>query len=376
MSSFRPLSLGSATAAAGELVYGWYTLAELPTGHVERLPVVIARGHKPGPTIWLTANIHGDELTGMAVLHDVVTPALLTDLRGTVVAIPSLNPAGLHTGRRESYLDPQEPNRLVPGAHASGADAQERARLAETPTIYEQGLGALFRALQGSADLYVDLHCYGLQAASFVIRDRILYTDHDERLALEALAGRLETLGRSTGLPVVNELVAERYVAKGLHRSSSGAALNLAHIPAITIELGLTGGVDPAALTAGTIAVFNILKGADMLPGAPEPIRTVPQPELGFPVMRESTPRARASGIVRYHVAPGDVFRAGDLLATLTDLHGRPLAEHGEIRAESDGWVLSLARGAVCYQGQSVTHVAIRDDGEMLERFPGTMPAA
>ena len=113
-----------------------------------------------------------------------------------------------------------------------------------------------------------------------------------------------------------------------------------------------------------------MLKAAGMLPGAPEPVRSVPQPAIDFPVMRESTPRARVSGGVRYHVRPGDVFRAGDLLATMTDLHGRALPEHGELRADADGWVMGLARGAICYQGQAVTHVAVRDHGPMLERFP------
>ena len=375
MSAHRPLSLGTATAAAGEIAYGWYTLAELATGHVERLPVVIARGREPGPTLWLTANIHGDELTGLAVVHDVVTPALLPTLRGTVVAVPSLNPAGLHTRRREPYLDLRDPNRQFPGADPPGADPDERARQAETPGLLEAAYAELFAALQASADLYVDLHCYGLQAASFVIRDRILYRDESERPALERLVARLDELCRASGLPVVHELPAARYVEKLLHRSTTGAALNFARIPAITVELGLIGGVDPAALEAGTTAVHNILKWAGMRPGAPEPVRSVPQPNIDFPVTRDSTPRARTSGIVRYHVRPGDTFKKGDLLATLTDLHGRALPAHGEVRAEADGWVLALARGGVCYQGQAVTHVAQRDAGPMLERFPGA-PAA
>jgi len=376
MSAHRPLSLGTATAVPGEIAYGWYTFADLPTGHVERLPVVLARGREPGPTMWLTANIHGDELTGMAVIHDVVTPALLPALRGTVVALPSLNPAGLHTQRREPYLDARDPNRLFPGADPPGSDPAERARLAETPGIFEAGYAALFDQLRASADLYVDLHCFGLQAASFVIRDRILYSDDAELPALELLNARLDALCCASGLPVVNEHAAGRYVEKLLHRSTTGAALNLARIPAITVELGLIGGIDPDALEAGTVAVHNLLKGAGMLPGAPEAVRSVPQPKIDFPVMRESTPRARVSGVVRYHVRPGDVFRAGDLLATMTDLHGRALPEHGEVRADADGWVMGLARGAICYQGQAVTHVAIRDHGPMLERFPPVTPLA
>lgn len=370
MSAHQPLSLGTAAAVAGEIAYGWYTLADLPTGHLERLPVVIARGREPGPTLWLTANIHGDEVTGTAVVHDVVNPALLPGLRGTVVAVPSLSPAGLHTRRRKPYLDPRDPNRLFPGHAAPGADPVEQARTFAHPGVSEAGYNALFAELRASADLYVDLHCYGLQAASFIICDRILYHDDAERPALAGLLARLETLCRVSGLPVVREVPAARYVAQRLHRSTSGAALNFARIPAITVELGLIGGVDPDDLAAGTAAIRNILKGHAMLPGEPEPIRSVPQPAVDFPTVRDSTPRARTSGVVRYHVRPGQVFRAGELLATLTDLHGRPL-DHGELRAETDGWVLGLARGAICYQGQAVLHVAARDDGPMLERFPG-----
>jgi uncharacterized protein len=363
MPQHRPLSLGTATAVAGEITHGWYTLAELATGHVERLPVTLARGREPGPTAWLSANIHGDEVTGLAVLHDLVTPALLADLRGTVVALPSLSPAGLHTRSRLSFLEGRDPNRLFPGLDPPGARP-------EVPGALEIGYAALFAELRASADLYVDLHCYGLQAATFIIRDRILYRDEAERPALVALDERLDALCRASGLPVVHELPAAHYVERRLHRSTSGAALNLARIPAITVELGLIGGIDPDALAAGTLGVRNILKGSGMLPGAPEPITSVPQPAIDFPVTRDSTLRARTSGVIRYHVRPGDVFRAGDLLATLTDLHGRPLASDGEIRAAADGWVLALARGGVCFQGQAVTHVAVRDPGPMLERFP------
>jgi hypothetical protein len=370
MSAHRPLSLGTATAVAGEIACGWYTLAELATGHVERVPVLIARGREPGPTVWVTAGIHGDELTGVAVVHDLVGPALLAGLRGTVVAVPCLNPVGLHTERREPYLDPRDPNRLFPGADPPRGDPLEQARARRTPGLFELAYGRLFAELRASADAYVDLHCYGLQAACFGIRDRVLVRDEAERPAAEALGLRLDAMCRASGLPVVQELRAARYVDKELHRSTTGAALNEARIPALTIELGLIGGVDPTALEAGRTAVANIFKWCGVLAGEPAPVTGVPQPRVDFPVMRDNAPPAPCSGFVRHHVRPGDVVRAGDLLATLTDLHGRPLGERGEIRADADGWVLALVRGGVCYQGQVVAHVAVRDDGPLVERFP------
>jgi predicted deacylase len=60
----------------------------------------------------------------------------------------------------------------------------------------------------------------------------------------------------------------------------------------------------------------------------------------------------------------------GDVIATLTDIFGNPIPENSEIRAESDGWIISLSRGAMCYQGQVVTNMAVRDDNPMLETFP------
>lgn len=364
----RPLTLGSASAMPGELAYGWFELAALPTGHAERLPVLIARGRAPGPTLWLTANIHGDEVTGLAVIHEVVTPALLDELRGAVVALPSLNPAALHTRRRQSFLDRRDPNRLFPDSTPTtdGVTLEER----RYPAVLVAGYARLFDALRG-ADYLIDLHCYGLQASCFVFRDRVLHRDEAARPAAEERATRLAELCEWTGLPVVNEVPAARYVESRLHRSTSGAALNEAGVPAITVELGLTGAVDPPALVAGVTAVRNALRGAGMLPGAREPITSVPVPLLPYPVMRELAPRARNSGIVRYHVRPGDVVRAGDRVASLMDLHGRPLADGGEVLAEQDGWILALPRGAICYQGEAVVHMAVRDEGPMVERFPG-----
>ena len=65
----------------------------MPSGSA--LPVLELRAPTPGPTVVVTANIHGDETTGIGVVHNLVRilPDLL--LRGSVVMYPSLNPAGL-----------------------------------------------------------------------------------------------------------------------------------------------------------------------------------------------------------------------------------------------------------------------------------------
>jgi predicted deacylase len=263
----KTVRVGTAEGRPGELVYGWFDIAELPTGHVERLPVIIAQGREPGPVFWFTANIHGDELTGMAALHDTIKPELVAELRGTVVAIPTLNPSGLRVEKRKPYFDHNDPNRTFPGYVKPGDDPEELERKRKTPTIYEAAMGRLFIEISESADFLIDLHCYGLQATSFTIRDRVLYREEAEKEAAEELYRRTDEMCQAFGLPVVNESTANHYVNAKLHRSTSGAALNEARIPSFTVELGLIGGVDPNALAAAKTGITNVLKWAGMLPG-------------------------------------------------------------------------------------------------------------
>ena len=84
------LTIGTATARPGEIVYGELPVLDLPTGGQERLPIIIAQGRgraAEGPTLWLTANIHGPELAGLPVIHQILTADLVTRLRGTVIAV-------------------------------------------------------------------------------------------------------------------------------------------------------------------------------------------------------------------------------------------------------------------------------------------------
>ena len=97
----HPITVGTATAQPGTIQYGRWDILDHPTGHTEFLPVIVAQGQRDGPCLWLTAGIHGPEQGGPSVLYRLITQELVERLRGTVVAIPALNPAGLRTMQRE-----------------------------------------------------------------------------------------------------------------------------------------------------------------------------------------------------------------------------------------------------------------------------------
>ena len=77
-------------------------------------PVFVARGAKPGPTLCITAGVHGDELNGVEVARRAFSRLDPTGLRGTLIALPAVNAEGVRTGNR--YLsDRRDLNRAFPG---------------------------------------------------------------------------------------------------------------------------------------------------------------------------------------------------------------------------------------------------------------------
>jgi predicted deacylase len=115
------LEIGSARAQPGKIVYGALDAVVLPSGGVDQFPIILAQGNEAGPVLWLTASIHGAEYTGINVIHRLLTPDLVANLHGAIVAIPTLNPAGLRTGQRSPYYLPgQDPNRLFPACFRAG----------------------------------------------------------------------------------------------------------------------------------------------------------------------------------------------------------------------------------------------------------------
>jgi len=367
------IQIGSCEARPGEMTFGWLDALTHFDGTPERLPVVIAAGTHDGPCLWVTGNIHGNEYVGLLAAQGGVTRALadrLGDLRGTVVCIPSLNPAGLRVGTRQPYYDAgTDPNRTLPDADKQ-LDDELTEDEEDSPTPYETVSALYFDKLRETATYLVDLHAMDLQSLPFLIRDHVLYKGEENRAAAEQLSAQLDGLAHAFGLPVVNEFRAKKYLKSKLHRSTAGSAVHVAGIPAITPELGMNRDVDPGALRAGVAGIHNVLVWAGMLPDEPIAIDWIPQPDLGYPVRREPHPRSPIAAVVNKLVAPGDIVRAGDAVAELRDIWGRPAGEDGVLRTEKEGWVIRLHSGVAAYPNRPVMLLAVRDDDPLVEPWP------
>jgi len=363
------LALGTTAAKPGTIQYGHWEALSHPTGHVEFLPVLIAQGRHDGPCLWLTTGIHGPEQAGPLVIYRLITQELVDQMRGTIVAIPALSPAGLRTMKREPYHAPKDPNRLWPDGKPEKPPDPDKT----PPSSLEIAYRRLFEEMRASADYLIDFHNAADASIPFAIRDRVLYhPDKDgeaNKAEAEALAGRLEEMIRAFGHTLVTEFPASKYVDEKLHRSTSGAALLLLRIPAFTVELGGGRMPDPAIVAAAAAGTRNVMRWAGMLDGEAEPITGIQVVDPGFPVHRRSGPRVDAACVVVHLVEPGQLLTAGDPVAEIRDVWGRPQAE-GLLRAPADGFVIGRSHGIYYYPGDAVLSLAVRDETPLTGPYP------
>ena len=271
----KVIEIGSAKSEPGKLTYGFFDCINLPTGQAEQLPVMIAQGTEEGPTFFLTANIHGAELTGIPIIHELVTAELAQQLKGTVVAMPSLNPSGLRHLKRSPEFDDQDPNRFFPdGRFADKEDEQDEEKKYPKPAA--QVAQKIYELMETYADFLIDFHNHSIQSIPFSILDRVFHDSEANKGEAEDLFRRVKEMVEAFGVTTCVEFPAEQYLKQKLHRSVSGAALNNVGIPSFTAELGENSIINKRVVAGSIKATRNTLKWAGMLDGLLNPLRSFP----------------------------------------------------------------------------------------------------
>ncbi|MGC9352106.1 MAG: succinylglutamate desuccinylase/aspartoacylase family protein, partial [Sulfurovum sp.] len=80
-----------------------------------QIPIRVISGKKSGPTIFISASIHGDELNGIEIIRRFRRLKILKRLKGTIILVPIVNIYGTMTLSR--YLpDRRDLNRSFPGS--------------------------------------------------------------------------------------------------------------------------------------------------------------------------------------------------------------------------------------------------------------------
>lgn len=308
-------------------------------GPPREIPIITVTGQQQGPTVLITANIHGDEVTGLGAIHRL-TETLESNIQvGQIHLYPSLNPDGLAARTRKVPPDALDLNRLFPG-RADGSPVERMAHI-----IWEDLVGR-------KPDLLIDLHADSPLSIPYAITDRAVALPAQERQDLEQ---RCEELALASGLTVLREYPAEQYIHYGLQHSLPGAITNELGIPAVTIECGPRLYIDPLSVEIVHEAVLGILTEEGLMRHT---VDRHPTQVQGGPWRRGAGPRASVAGVVHHLVVPGEKVSPGQAIAEIRTLAGDPLEK---LCIVEPGFVIALAERAWVGPGVAVCTLATEE---------------
>jgi len=89
-----PFQIAGQLIRAGERRRIDVPLPSLFTQTAVFLPVHVVHGRRPGPILFVTAAVHGDEINGIAIIRRLLASTQLKNLRGTLLAVPVVNVYG------------------------------------------------------------------------------------------------------------------------------------------------------------------------------------------------------------------------------------------------------------------------------------------
>ena len=294
-----------------------FSFAKLYTSSKVEIPVVIQRAKIPGPTVVITAGIHGDEINGVEIVRQIIAKKINIPLSGTTICIPILNTFGFLNADR-AFPDGRDLNRVFPGTKTGS--------LASRVAYY------FTKEILPFADYCLDFHTGGAQR--FNASQVRITPEKPDLLKLAAIFNAPFTVYASN--------ISKSYRAT-CHKIGT---------PIILFEGGKSQSSNKNIVSQGVEGVMRVLNHLGML-------------GLGIDVPKKKTPtivinssrwiRAQKSGLLHLKIPCNKHVEKGEFLATITDPYG---TMRFKVLAPNKGYIINVNQAPIVYQGDAIFHIS------------------
>ena len=298
------------------------------------LPVHVLHGHAPGPALFVSAAVHGDEIIGVEIIRRLLKTTRPGEISGTLLCIPIVNAFGFIS--RTRYLpDQRDLNRAFPG-NDGGSLAAKLAHL-------------FMREVVHRCDVGIDLHSAAASRTNLPQIRSALVSPQSRRLA-EAFGAHV-VLRSPTRAGSLREAAA--HLGKDVLVYEAGEALRF----------------DTPSIMIGVRGVHRVMTALGMRPHAVEDAsddQTADAPlRRRQPDVRETPPvfsmaskwvRSPEGGILRAMKTIGDRVRQGERLGVISNPYDETVET--EISATIEGLVIGRTNLPVVNLGDALFHIA------------------
>ena len=316
MSTRPPFQIGTQRIAAGSRRTVDLPVSVLSDHTPVSMSVHVIHGRREGPTLFVSAAVHGDEVIGVEIARRVLRSPHLDRISGTLLVVPIVNTFGFLNHSR--YLpDRRDLNRSFPGSE-TGSLAGRLAHLFLTEIVARSDLG-------------IDLHSAAIHRMNMP--------------QIRVSPGRPETLDHADafGAPVV--------ILSKLREGSLRAVAQGMCVDILLYEAGEGLRFDEISARAGVAGVLRVMHALGMIPK-----RGVPMPQEA-PVHASQTgwERAPAGGLMRAFKSCGEMVAPGELLGIISDPFGE---SDVELRSTQGGLIVGRTNLPIVNEGDALFHIA------------------
>jgi len=310
-----PLIIGKTPVGAGERRRIDIQTAPLYDGTHLSIPVEVVRGRAEGPTLFISAAIHGDEIIGTEIISRLLRNRSLEKLKGTLIAIPVVNVFGFNQLSR--YLpDRRDLNRSFPGS-ATGSLASRLAHTLMTEVVRKCSHG-------------IDLHTGAIHRENFPQIRASLDDPETKRLAFEF------------GVPLIlNSRVRDGSLREAARRRK---------ISILIFEGGEALRVDERVIQIGLKGCLSVMRAIGMLPKKKHAVR-----KEAFISWQSQWVRAPQSGMIRSLKNLGSQLKEGELIGTIADPFGK---KQTNVISPVEGIVIGQLRLPLVNAGDAIYNIA------------------
>jgi hypothetical protein len=315
----QPFIIGGLAVEPGQRRLVDLPISKLSNHAPVTLPVHVLHGAQPGPTMFVSAAIHGDELNGVEIIRRLLRTLAPQSIKGTLLCVPVVNVFGFIS--RSRYLpDRRDLNRSFPGS-ANGSLAARLAHLLLTEIV---------RRSQVGIDLHTaPIHRINLPQIRCVFRKR----------------PRVRELGRAFGAAVMLES-SER---PGSLREAARAV----GVDVLTYEGGEGLRFDEFAIRAGVDGITSVMQRMEMLDG-PDEVETPtdrPQPVL---INASSWLRSPEGGVFRTTKRIGDGVNVDEIVGYVANPYEDAAVE---VRSPRRGIIIGRTTLPIVNMGDALLNI-------------------
>jgi predicted deacylase len=319
----KPFVIGGVEIAPGERKLVDLPVSKLSNHTPVTLPVHVLHGPKPGPTMFISAAVHGDELNGVEIIRRVLRIVQAGNLCGTLLCVPVVNAYGF-IGRSRYLPDRRDLNRSFPGS-ASGSLAARLAYLFLHEVVKRCQFG-------------IDLHT----AAVHRVNLPQIRSDFVKRPSCRDLS---EAFGA--------QVVLEAPERPGSLRKAAREA----GVDVLVYEGGEGLRFDEFAIKAGVDGITGVMLSTGMLalPDGADP--KLPNRDGRTPVFANASKWVRApeGGVFRTSKRIGEAIGEGEVIGYVANPYEESEAE---IRSPGRGIIIGRTTLPIVNMGDALFHIA------------------